>query len=182
MKYIFTLLFAILFIACNNPDKTSEESSFLAPQVNTNLSPLQKTIDSALKKIVKTDFTSSGDNVQSIEIDGMEIIKFSEKDYYSNELKDQENAFKNYIEYLKRFPKDSNPLISAQQLETSKAKHDAVISYLKNTIKTASTNPELYKVVYFLKLKTNKNEVSQPQTTFLDKSFNKKIMDYSFLK
>lgn len=86
------------------------------------------------------------------------------------------------MQYLKKFPKDSNPLNSPQQLEQSKAKHEAVISYLKNTIKAAPTNPELYKVIYFLKLETNRNNTTQTQTTFLDKNFHKKDMNYSFLK
>lgn len=181
MKYIFPFLFLLLIAACRQPADKQEDNSYLAPLTNKDLSPLQKKVDSALKEIVKIDFSASGDVINSIEIDGMEIIKISQQDYLMSELKDQEMAFKNYEQYLKKFPKEANPLNSPQQMESSKAKHDAVVSYLSKTIKTASTNPEWYKVLYFLKLQTNKNNFTQAQTTYLDEQFNKKVMNYGFL-
>lgn len=181
MKYFITGFILFFFIACNAPADDLADNNIAEPQPEVKLNPLQTAIREALIDIWTKDLKASGEVIKNIQIQGMEIIKISQKDYYINEMAEQETNFESYLEYLKKFSKTPNPLNNPQQLEVSKAKHKAVMVYLKKVIKTASTNPDLYKVVYYLKAETDKIKYDQKQTIFLDKELKKVVSDYGFL-
>ncbi len=179
MRFIIIFFVTLFFIGCNHPADNTVDRSIIEP---IPLTPLQTAVHDSLINIMTKDIELSGNIVKSIKIEGMEIIKISRKDYYINEMKEQETAFNNYLQYMSKFSKTTSPINNPQQLEVSKAKHNAVMAYLKKAIKTASSNPELYKVVYYLKADASNINYNQLQTTFLDKEFKKMVADYSFLR
>jgi hypothetical protein len=167
----------LFFISCNEKDKVVTDRSIIMPEIK--LTPLQKTVDSALVSILKKDIGLTGDTIKAIQIAGMEIIKISKKDYYTYEMNEQQANFQNYLQYVQR---SSNKIVhDPRKLEESKRKHEAVMTWLKKNIKTSSTDPEIYKVVYYVKAATSNLKYTQQQTTFLDKEFKKMVSDYGFL-
>ncbi|MBL7703432.1 MAG: hypothetical protein JNM14_14370 [Ferruginibacter sp.] len=182
MKIYSLILLALLFFSgCKEKEKEEiTDRSILIPQVQ--LTPLQKTIDSAIVTIVKKDIELNGETVNDIHIDGREIIKISKKEYYTQELNGQQVNFENYLQYLKRFANTKKGFNDIHTVEESKRKHDAVMTWLKKSIANSSTNQEVFKVVYYVKAATKNLKYQQQQTTFLDKDFKKIVSDYSFLR
>lgn len=178
-NYSFIFLTLLLFSGCKEKEKEVTDRSIILPQVQPTA--LQKAIDSALQAIVKKDIELGGETLNTIKIEGTEIIKISKKDYYTQEMNEQQLNFQNYLQYLKRFPNTKKGFNDAGTLEESKRKHDAVIAYLKRTIANSSTNAEVYKIVYYVKAATKNLKYSQQQTTFLNKEFKKIRTDYNFL-
>lgn len=182
MKRIPAFLMLLSLAACNDGsgnglDKVVEEPI----KISITPDPLRSAIQSAIIDIETKDITGGGEIIQKMNIEGMEIINFSIKDYYSTELRSQEEDFKNYLAYLDRVSKNKsldNPL----KRRENQAKHDAVIAYLKKMIKTASANPDIHKVVYYLKAATKNIQYNQLKTTYLDKELKKITADYRFLK
>ena len=86
------------------------------------------------------------ETVLRINIEGMEVINFSKKDYFLSVLRSQEEDFKNYMHYFDRFSKSNNSLNDPLKRQESQVKHDAVMAYLGKVVKTASTKPEIYTV------------------------------------
>jgi len=182
MKHVYPFLAAILFIACNQPAKNDLDKTVVETLPKTApLSPLQTAVQAAIIDIETKDITSAGNTISTINIDGMEIIKSSTKDYYMYELESQETNFKNYMDYLAKHSQNKN-LTNPLQREESQRKHNAVIAYLKSKIKTAPIKPEIYKVVYYLKADTKNARYDQLKTTYLDTAYKKIVSDYSFLK
>jgi hypothetical protein len=175
----YSIIFFILFLfsGCNEKEKEVTDRSIIMPEIK--LTPLQKTVVSALVSIVKKDIELSGDRVNTIKIEGMEIIKISKRDYYIQEMNEQQVNFQSYLQYLRA---SSNKIVKDQdKLQESMRKHDAVIAYLMKVIKTSSIRPEMFKVVYYAKAATKNLKYNQQQTTFLDKQFKKIVSDYGFL-
>jgi hypothetical protein len=182
MRYILTFFILFFLSYCNQSDEKMEDKSIIAPVPEIKFTPLQKSVDSALTEIMTKEIASGGNKISSINISGMEIIKISKKEYYTYEMEQQETDFNNYLQYLKRFSNTKSPINDPLKLQESKAKHNAVMAYLKKEIKTASTNSEIYKVAYYLKAVAGSFNYNDLKTTFLDKEYKKIVLDYSFLK
>ena len=144
------------------------------------LSPVEVSVQKAIIDIEKSEIASGGDHAVEINIEGMEMIKYSKKQYLEDELKSQQENFEKYLDYLDRMK--NNPAISDPQKRiTSVEKHDAVIAYLKKAIGKASANPEIYRVDYYMRAVTKNRTYTQPNTTYLDSSMKKITANYSFL-
>ena len=183
MRYIVPIIILLSAIACNNPSDKVADNVLIEPSRSTEPTQLQTTIRTALLDIIKKDIESNGNNaVKTLDISGMEIVKISKQEYYTNELKEQESSFQQYMKYISDHPKSKGNPNQYPQLEENKARHEAVINYLKTTIKTASTEPEVYRVSYYLKANTKNMNYTQPQTTYLDKDLKKIVANYSSLK
>lgn len=174
---------AIFFIACNGSDsKVLNKDTVESVQPETTLSPLQVAVQTAILNIEKKDIESNGNTVISIHVDGMEIMEISKKDYYSAQAESQEKEFKSYLAYLEKFEKTNSPINNPGKLAESKQRHNAVMAYLQKMVRTASTEPEIYKVVYYLKAGTKTVQYDQMKTTYLDKDYKKIVANYSFLQ
>ena len=179
MRFLFYFLTVFFVLSCNSnanePDNDAVKMLTIQPSANTD------TIKKAVTEIETKNLQLAGMKILSLQINGMEVIKISLKDYYKDERNAQQIAFKNYMEYLDNFAKGNSPLAKHSSREESKAKHDAVIKYLDKQINTSTEEGMVYKVVYYLNATTNSNNFNQLKTTYLDAHFNRKVMDYSFL-
>lgn len=180
MKYALLILAPLFFMACNNEEKEVTDRSIVVPAVQ--LSPLQAAIHDSLIQIITKDIEHSGNKVNTIELSGLEVMEISKKEYYQAQLEEQEINFTKYLKLMEKLSKTNSPMYRPMELETNKQKNNAVMSYLRTKIKTASAEPELYKTVYYVKAAAGTLNYNQQQTTFLDKTYNKIVADYSFLK
>jgi hypothetical protein len=178
---VLTILLLLIFISCNNADDKAEDKASTA-YASPSLTPLQTNVNAAIIDINKKEIEGAGHSVNSIQVDGMEIIDISRKTYYIIEKETQEATYKKYKEYLKRFANTNSPLNDPNAIMEGDRKHNAVMAYLEKEIRTASPQPVMYKVTYYLKAATSGTQYDQSKTTFLDKEFKKITADYSFLK
>jgi hypothetical protein len=155
-------------------------SKLLTPQVQP--SKLELSIRPALTEILKKDIEMSGRDPGWIEIAGMEIIPISKKDYFIDERNNQEKNFGRYIQYMEKFKDSHNTIYNAAEIANNKLKHAAVMDYLASMIKKSSSDKEVYKVVYYLKVDSKDLKYNQQQTTYLDEGYKKIVTDYSHLK
>ena len=180
MKYVLLILMPLFFIACNDEEKEVVDRSLIVPAVQ--LTPLQAAIRDSLVQIITKDIELSGHKVNSIEISGLEIMEISEKEYYQAQLEEQQVNFAKYLERMEKISKTNSPMYKPMELETNKLKNNAVVNYLKTKIRSATTEPEIYKAAYYVKAAAGTLNYNQQQTTFLDKTYNRIVADYSFLK
>lgn len=182
IKPVAALLPVIFIIACNDSPGNELDRTAIEPvPVTQNLSPLNNAIRSAIIDIETKEITMAGDSVLRLNIEGAEVIRFSEKDYYREELRSQDLAFKRYLQYLDKFSQNKN-INDPLKRQESQAKHTAVMAYLQKMVNTASDKPEIYKVVYYLQADTKTVHYNQQKTTYLDKELKKITGDYRFLK
>jgi|GEM_PF-4126146 len=179
MKYALFMLMTLLLISCNNEEKDVVDRSIIVPAVQ--LSPQQVAIRDSLVQIITKDIELTGKKVNTIEISGLEIREISKKEYYQYQLEEQETNFTRYLKHMEKISKTNSPMYNAIELETNKQKNNAVMNYLRTKIKTASSEPELYKTLYYAKAAAGNLNYNQQQTTFLDKTYHKVVADYSFL-
>ena len=159
MRYSFALIVSLFLAACNNRKVTGV---------------LETAVRNEVTKIYVNDFAANGRITKTIEIDSLEIEKISKKEYYEYEMKLQDTQFKKFLNYAKK----SN----LEYTFENQANHDKVMAYLQKTIKTASENPDIYKVDYYVRATTQAGRYNQRERTFLDSSIKKISTDYSFLK
>lgn len=180
MKYALIILMPFFFMACNNEEKEVADRSIIAPAVQ--LSPLQAALHDSLIQIITKDIEHSGNKVNTIELSGLEVMEISKKEYYQAQLEEQEINFTQYLTLMEKLSKTNSPMYKPTELEANKQQNNVVMNYLRTKIKTATTEPELYKAVYYVKATAGTLNYNQQQTTFLDKAYNKIATDYSFLK
>lgn len=172
----------LLLSSCKNSNKNELNNIVVkAIPVSRQLNAVETAAQKALADIEKQEIELSGDKVVNIDIEGMEVIWFSKKEYLTDELKSQEESFKRYLYYLDHVSmnkKINDPL----KRQESQAKHNAVIAYLKEKINMASNKKEVYKVIYYERLQTKNRNYTQPKITYLDSSMKKITSDYGFLK
>lgn len=179
MRY-FLYLSAILFIiSCRSktdkPDEEPVRILSIKPSAHTD------SIKKAISDIESKNLQLAGLTILSLQINGMEAIKISLKDYYKDERNSQQTEFKKYMQYLDHFAKVKSPIATHSSRAESQAKHDAVIRYLDKLINTTDGDDLVYKVVYYFNATTTSASFNQVKTIYLDQNFNKKTMDYSFL-
>ncbi len=177
---IYCLLLLSL-ISCKDPGNEPDHTKVEFLPVTRQLSPVEIAAKNAITGIETKEIESGGDKVLSIEVEGMELMKYSKREYLSDELKLQEDDFKRYMDYLDRM-KTVKALNNPQKLLESREKHDAVINYLKQSIKMASDAKNMYKATYYFRVSTQKTRYTQPKTMYLDSSMNKIKADYGFLQ
>lgn len=178
----FTALLPVIFlIACNDSPGNELDKTAIEPvPASLNLSPLNKAIRSTIIDIETKEIALAGDSVIRLNIEGTEVIRFSKKDYYREEMRSQDADFKRYLQYLDKVSQNKN-ISDPLKRQESQAKHNAVMAYLQKMIKTASDKPEIYKVVYYLQADTRKIHYNRQKTMYLDKEMKKITGDYRFL-
>ncbi|MEP7236474.1 MAG: hypothetical protein ABI685_01360 [Ferruginibacter sp.] len=183
--YINPLLISLtLFslLSCGDKEKSELDNiEIKTVPVARQLSAVETKIHSVIIDIEKKEIELSGDSVLDIDIEGMEIIKYSRKEYLVDELRSQQEIFKKYLDYLDHTAKNNKAINNPIQRQESQAKHNAVVAYLQKTISKTSAKQEIYKVIYYLRARTKKMNYTQPKTTYLDEGMKKIIADYSFL-
>ncbi len=177
MKNVLIISIAAFFIfaGCN----TNRKDDTREVVVLSNTTPAKTdSIKNAIEVIARRDIETTGNTVTSLQVDGLEITRISAKDYYETERKSQEVNFNNYLASMEKLP-PSNPLRAPLVIEQNKEKHKAVMQYLDRLLQSPGDSLEMYKVVYYLHAITSGAVYDQMQTTYLDRSLNKKLMNYS---
>lgn len=157
MRYFIVLIIFVSLAACNNPD------------------PLREKIQMEVTNITTQDISVTGNIIEPVKINKMDIEKISMQQYYQYQWEEQDSLFKKFMNHVSKLKTQVNFL-------ESQLTHDNVMAYLANAIKTASSKPEIYKVHYNLKAATQRAKYNRRQVTFLDSTFKKIEPDYSFLK
>ena len=181
INWLFISLTLSSLLSCGDMAKNNLDNiEIKTVPITRQLSPIEIKINTAIIEIEKKEIELFGDNVLSIDIEGMEVIKYSRKEYLVDELRSQQESFKKYLDYLNHTTPNKamdNPL----KRKESQDKHNAVVAYLEKTISKATDKQEIYKVVYYLRARTNKMNYTQPKTTYLDDGMKKITGDYIFL-
>ncbi len=180
MKYVLIFSLLLFELSCNSKEDTKDEITMLQP--DGGLTKEAIAIKAAITEVESKFLETAGEIKKSLQIDGMEVIKISMKDYLIEEKKSQEVNFANYIKYLDRFKNTKSPLNNPATRTESQAKHNAVISYLNQLIKKASATDKVYKVVYHLNAVTTAHTFNQLKTTYLGENYNKLSVSYLHLK
>ena len=139
-------------------------------------------LKSAITEIETKDIETAGETILSLQVDGMEAIKISMKDFLTEEKNSQQVDFNNYMKYLDRFANTKSPVNNPAARMESQAKHNAVIKYLDQLIKTAPVTKGLYKVTYHLNATTKSHTYNQPKTIYLDETYKRMRVSYLHLK
>ncbi len=182
IKPVTALLPVIFMIACNDSPGNELDRTAIEPvPVSQNLSPLNNAIRSAIIDIETKEIAMAGDSLVRLNIEGTEVISFSKKDYFKDEIRSQEADFKRYLQYLDKVSQNKN-INDPLKRHESQAKHNAVMTYLQKMVRTASDKPDIYKVVYYLQADTKTMHYNQQKTTYLDKEMKKITGDYRFLQ
>ena len=182
INWLFILLTLSSLLSCGDKEKNDLDNiEIKTVPVARQLSPVEIKIHAAIIEIEKKEIELFGDKVLNIDIEGMEVIKYSRKEYLVDELKMQQESFKKYLDYLDHTAPKNKAMDNPLKRQERQAKHNAVIAYLEKTINTTSTKQELYKVVYYERAQTKNRNYTQPKTTYLDSSMKKITGDYSFL-
>ncbi len=161
-------------------DDMNPAEKLLTPQIQP--SKLELSVRPALTEILKKDIEMSGHKAGSIEIAGMEIIPISKKVYFTDERENQDRDFGRYIQYVEKFKNSHNAIYNPAEIAENKLKHAAVMDYLAGMIKKASSNKEVYKVVYYMKVDSKDLKYNQQQTTYLDEDYKKIVANYGHLR
>lgn len=180
MKYLLFFSLLLFELSCSSKEDAQDEISMLQP--GGGLTKEAIAIKAAITEVESTLLVTAGETKKSLQIDGMEVIKISMKDYLIEEKKSQEVNFANYMKYLDRFKNTKSPLNNPAARMESQAKHNAVINYLNQLIKKASTTDNVYKVVYHLNAVTSAHTYNQLKTTYLGENYNKLSVSYLHLK
>ena len=180
MKFLLFFSLLLINVSCNSKEDTQEELTMLQP--DGGLTKEAIAIKAAITEVELKFLETAGETKQFLQIDGMEVIKISMKDYLIEEKKRQEVDFANYMKYLDRFKNTKSPLNNPTARTESQAKHNAVITYLNQLIKKASATDKVYKVVYHLNATTNARTYNQQKTTYLDENYKKLKVSYLHLK
>ena len=171
-----------LLLSCGDKEKNDLDNiEIKTVPIARQLSPVEIKIHTAIIKIEKKEIELFGDKVLNIDIEGMEVIKCSRKEYLIDELKSQQESFKKYLDYLDHTAPKNKAMNNLLKRQESQEKHNAVVAYLEKTINTTSTKKEIYKVVYYERAQTKNRNYTQPKITYLDSSMKKITGDYSFL-
>lgn len=182
IKHLFRLFILCSLFSCSDVEKDDIDKTLVQTvPVARQFSQLETEIQTAIIDIEKKDIAVIGDSALKIDIEGLEVMRYSKKNYLLDELRSQNEDFKKYLNYLDKVVKNNKVLNSPSKREESQAKHDAVVSYLEKAISKASDKEEMYKVVYYLRAVTQKTNYTQPKTTYLDSSMKKISGDYGFL-
>jgi len=182
MKYAFYFFSVMFVLSCHQADKSEDPDLRTVVQPVAQPSELELSIRSALNQIITKEIENSGNRVNSLQFTGMEIVRISEKDYFTDEEQSQEADFNSYLKYVERFKNSSNKINDPVEIANNKRKHAAVMAYLKSIVNKEPTDKDLYKVTYYLKTDTRDYKFTQLQTTYLDKDLKKMTMDYSHLR
>lgn len=167
-------------MSCQSEPDKAPNISLLEPTLPLNKDAIA--IKKAITEIETSNLEKTGETLISLQINGMEIIKITRKDYLIEEKKSQQVNFKNYMQYLDRFEKTKSPLNNPVARMESQAKHNAVIKYLDQLIKKNEASGTDYKVVYYLYATTNSHNYNQLKTTYLDEIFKLLRVSYLHLK
>ncbi len=183
INWLFISLTLSSLLSCGDKEKKDLDNiEIKTVPVARQLSSVEIQIHAAIIDIEKKDIELFGDKVLNIDIEGMEVIKYSRKQYLVDELKSQQENFKKYIDYLNNTAPKNKAMDNPLKRQESQDKHNAVVAYLEKTISKATDKQEIYKVVYYLQAHTNKMNYTQPKIVYLDEGMKKIIADYSFLK
>lgn len=181
-KWLFHMLALFFLFSCkNSAQEETDKTQIQILPLQRQLSPVEISAQNAIIEIEKSEIASGGDAAIKIDIEGMEMIRCSQKKYLEDELQSQQENFKQYLDYLDRMK--NNPVINDPKKRiVSVEKHNAVIAYLQKEIGKASANPELYKIAYYMRAVTKKRTYTQTRTAYLDSSMKQIKADYGFLQ
>ena len=92
------------FLSCSGAqdNETDKQQLQLAP-VSRQYSQLETEIQTAISEIEKKEIAAAGDSVLRIDIDGLEVIRYSRKKYLTEELNSQQENFKKYFRSYRKF-------------------------------------------------------------------------------
>lgn len=180
MKYLLFFLLFLFNLSCSSKKDEPQEITMLQPVINP--SKEQIALKAAVTEIETKSIEAAGEKILSLQIEGMEVIKISRKDFLIEEKNNQEVDFDNYMKYLDRFTNTKSPLNNPAGRMESQAKHKAVMKYLDQLIKKESSTTPEYKVVYHLNATTNARTFNQQRTVYFDENYNKLSVNYLHLK
>ncbi len=179
MKYAFYLLIVLFVLSCNQAVDKQEDVRLVQPTVQP--SALELSVRSALTDILTKEIVNSGNKVDSLVFTGMEIVRISQKDYFTEEESAQKKDFENYLTYMEKLKNTGSKMYNSIDIADNKLKHAGVITYLNTMIRKEPEDKNLYKVTYYLKAATKNYKYTRLQTTYLDADLKKMATDYSFL-
>lgn len=172
---------AVLYSCENSAHEETDQTLIQVSPLQRQLTPDEISVQKNIIESEKSEITAGGDSVLKINIEGMEIMHYSKKQYFEDELRSQQENFKQYLDYLDRM-KDDRVLNDPQKRVTSIEKHEAVVAYLKKAIGKAPVNASIYKVACYMRVLTTKRNYTQPKTLYLDSSLKKITASYGFLQ
>lgn len=180
VNYFFYSIAILFTLSCNSKTGKTEEEPVTVLMVQPTANNIA--IKNAITDIATREFATVLKNASPPQINGMEAMKISLKEYYTDQRNNQQIDFKKYMDYLDRFATTKNPISTHSSRSESRAKHDAAIKYLDKLIYTSTDDKTVYKVIYYLNVTINGKPFNQLKTTYLDEQYNKMSMDYSHLK